>query len=191
MEPSTNSTIECMILSAWTTISISLSSSSKKYFASMTSSPLFIMVAESIVTLLPIFQLGCFKACSGVMSLSSSLEVFLKGPPDAVKISLCILSFSNGFGKHWKIALISLSTGKSLTLCFFAALCTREPHITKTSLFTKARSLPASIASSVGSKPMLPPMASRTSSASSIVATAEIPISPDITSTDFKSLSRC
>jgi hypothetical protein len=45
----------------------------------MTSSPLFINVAESIVIRLPICHVGCFNACSGVMWLKSSIGVLRKG----------------------------------------------------------------------------------------------------------------
>ena len=51
----------------------------------MTSSPLFAMVAESIVILFPIFHVGCLRASARVMEGKSSRGRFLKGPPDAVQ----------------------------------------------------------------------------------------------------------
>ena len=50
----------------------------------MTSKPLFIMVAESIVMRRPIFQVGWFRACSGVTGQSDSAGVSRNGPPEAV-----------------------------------------------------------------------------------------------------------
>ena len=66
---------------------------SNKNLASITSSPLFIRVDESIVTLFPIIQLGCFKASSFVTFLRKSISFPLNGPPEAVRISFSIDSF--------------------------------------------------------------------------------------------------
>ncbi len=55
--------------------------------ASMTSRPLFIIVAESMVILRPIFQVGCLSAWSGLTRSSSSRVKRRNGPPDAVRIS--------------------------------------------------------------------------------------------------------
>ena len=49
-----------------TTTSICCGANPNNHLASMTSNPLFIREAESIVTLAPIFQFGCFKAAAGV-----------------------------------------------------------------------------------------------------------------------------
>jgi 1-deoxy-D-xylulose 5-phosphate reductoisomerase len=51
----------------------------------ITSNPLFINVAESIVIFAPIVQLGCLRACS--LSTTANWLLFqpLKGPPEAVK----------------------------------------------------------------------------------------------------------
>ena len=56
--------------------------------ASIISNPLFIIEAESMVTLAPMSQLGCFRACAGVTVLSSSRGMVRNGPPLAVSISL-------------------------------------------------------------------------------------------------------
>ena len=58
---------------------------SKSHLASITSKPLFIIVAESIVILAPILQFGCLSAISFVAALIRSLSQVLKGPPEAVK----------------------------------------------------------------------------------------------------------
>ena len=57
-EPSTNSTSECTIDCGWTTTSTRSGGTSKSQRASITSSPLFISVAESIVIFGPISQFG-------------------------------------------------------------------------------------------------------------------------------------
>ncbi len=57
-EPSMYSTIECTMLCGWITTSMRSASTSKSQRASITSRPLFMRVAESIVILGPIFQVG-------------------------------------------------------------------------------------------------------------------------------------
>ena len=42
------------------------------------------MVAESMVMRRPMTQVGCLRACSGVMPAKSASGVWRKGPPDAV-----------------------------------------------------------------------------------------------------------
>ena len=85
--PSTNSTIECTTLSGWITTSSCSGSSSKSQRASITSSALFIRVAESIVILGPIRQVGCLRASSGVTSVSSLRVRPRNGPPDEVRMT--------------------------------------------------------------------------------------------------------
>src|SRR5271154_4947013 len=67
IEPSTNSTMEWMVDWGWMTTWILSRSVPKSHLASITSKPLFMRVAESIVILWPIFQLGWFRACFGVI----------------------------------------------------------------------------------------------------------------------------
>lgn len=76
----------------------------------MISKPLFIMVAESMVILLPIFQFGWFSACSTVTYSKASLVWFLNGPPDAVKV-ICFMCLVCVGSRAWKMALCSESTG--------------------------------------------------------------------------------
>ena len=54
------------MLWGWTTTSIWSGSRSKSHLASITSSPLFIRVAESMVIFGPMDQLGCFSAWARV-----------------------------------------------------------------------------------------------------------------------------
>ena len=53
----------------------------------MTSSPLFIKVAESTDILRPMLHLGCAHACCGDMCGSNDASVVRNGPPDAVKMT--------------------------------------------------------------------------------------------------------
>jgi hypothetical protein len=78
--------------------------------ASIISNALFIIVAESTEILGPIFQVGCFKAISGVTNLSCSREYPRNGPPLAVRM-MRRRSSRLPVCRHWNIALCSLSTG--------------------------------------------------------------------------------
>ena len=68
IDPSTSSTIECTIDCGCTRTSIRSGPTSNSHRASITSSPLFISVAESIVIFGPIRHVGCRSASSGVTS---------------------------------------------------------------------------------------------------------------------------
>ena len=83
-DPSSNSTAECRMLCGWMRTCICSKGTSKSHLASMISSPLFIMVAESTVILSPMDQFGCLRACASVTFSSFDLEYPLKGPPEAV-----------------------------------------------------------------------------------------------------------
>ena len=66
IDPSTSSTIECTIDCGWTTHVDPSGATSNSQRASITSSPLFISVAESIVIFGPIRHVGWRSASSGV-----------------------------------------------------------------------------------------------------------------------------
>ena len=83
---SVNSTSEWMMLSGWTTTSILSGGTSKSQRASMTSSPLFIIVALSIVILRPIDHFGWLRASATVTASKSTSGRNMKGPPEAVRI---------------------------------------------------------------------------------------------------------
>ena len=67
-----------------TTTSILSYGTPKSQWASISSSPLFASVAESIVIFGPICQVGCESASSTVTPSSSARERPRNGPPDAV-----------------------------------------------------------------------------------------------------------
>jgi hypothetical protein len=85
IEPSTNSTIECTTDCGWMTMAICSGAMPNSQCASMTSSPLFMSVAESTVIFGPMRQVGCCSACSGVTRASSVAGSVRNGPPDAVR----------------------------------------------------------------------------------------------------------
>ena len=114
-------------------------------------------------------QLGWRSAWAGVTVRSSSIENVRKGPPLAVR-----MSFSMGLTspmRLWKMALCSLSTGSSGTLCSMHRRVTSSPATTSVSLFAKAMGLPASIALMVGRSPLKPTSAVSTISTGSICTT--------------------
>ena len=78
--------------------------------ASMSSSPLFIMVAESMLILAPMDHTGWRSAASGVARAISSVEARRNGPPDAVSTMRSTASRLPS-AIAWKIALCSESTG--------------------------------------------------------------------------------
>ena len=66
-----NSIMEWMMLCGWMTTSILSKGMWNSQCASMTSSPLLNIVAESMVILPPMFHVGCFRHCSTVMDENS------------------------------------------------------------------------------------------------------------------------
>ena len=130
----------------------------------MISSPLFISVAESIVILAPIFHVGCCRASSTVTAASRAFGVSRNGPPDAVRRTRWT-SARLWPARHWKTALCSESTGKSLTPRAREAAVIRRPAITSVSLLASATVRPAWIAAMVGSSPAPPTRAETTMSA--------------------------
>ncbi|MNE79090.1 hypothetical protein D3C80_1755470 [compost metagenome] len=73
-----------MTLCGCTTTSTLAGAASNNQHASISSRPLFIMLAESTEILRPMDQLGWAQACSGVTSTSAACGVSRNGPPDAV-----------------------------------------------------------------------------------------------------------
>ncbi len=73
------------------------SGSPNRSCASISSRPLFIMVAESMEILSPMSQLGWASACSGVTSAMSASDQLRNGPPDAVRMSRSTAPMLVGF----------------------------------------------------------------------------------------------
>ena len=72
-EPSSNCTIEWMTDCGCTSTSIFSNGMLNSHLASMTSNPLFIRLALSMVTFGPILQLGCLRALCRVTVSSCAL----------------------------------------------------------------------------------------------------------------------
>ena len=87
IDPSVSSTSEWTTDCGWTTTSIAAGGVPNSQCASITSRPLFISVAESMVILRPIRQVGWLSAASTVTPASASADRCRNGPPDAVRIS--------------------------------------------------------------------------------------------------------
>ncbi len=86
-------------------------------------------------------------------------------------------------GRHWKIALCSLSMGSSAALPSRTASMKKRPAITSDSLFASSTRLPARAAAIVGISPAAPTMAAITTSVCGCAATSTRPASPSSTST--------
>ena len=97
----------------WTTISICSGGRPNRRCASISSRPLFIMVAESTEILAPMSQFGCATACSGValghLGQRPGAERPARGGQDQPVDRARRWPASN----TWKIALCSESTGSS------------------------------------------------------------------------------
>ena len=85
-EPSAMRTMECTTLCGCMSTPRRSAGRPNSQAASMSSSPLFIMVAESTLILRPIDQFGCATASAGVASATVPAARFRNGPPDAVRM---------------------------------------------------------------------------------------------------------
>src|SRR5215216_4899868 len=160
-EPSSNSAPPCTTDWRCTTTRTSSNGTPKRWCASITSRPLFIMVAESMVIFGPIRHVGCLSASSGPASTSLALSNEKKGPPDAVNKTSLISSLRLP-SRHWKIAECSESTG--IMRLLGARLITHSPPATSDSLLARATRLPACRAPTVAARPAKPTMPFRTMS---------------------------
>ena len=140
--PSLNSTKLWITDSGWMITSICWAGRPNSQRASITSSALFISVAESMVILRPMRQVGWRSACSTVTSARSARDRPRNGPPVPVRTTR---STDDGPGlpcSAWKMALCSLSTGTSLPPVRAASSVTRAPAMTRVSLLATATVLP-------------------------------------------------
>src|SRR3954452_7611491 len=160
--PSRKRTSPCTIDVGWTTTSMCSYGRPKRKCASITSSPLFASVAESIVIFGPIDHVGCASASSGVTSASSSRVRPRNGPPLAVSTTLS----GSPSCAHWKSAECSLSTGSSRPPPRRRAATASSPAATRLSLFASASVTPRSSAHIVAGSPANPRVAFRTTSGS-------------------------
>ncbi len=123
------------------------------------------MVAESIVILAPIVQVGWRSASAGVTDSRSSAARPRKGPPDAVSTPATTRSRATP-SISWKRAECSELTGTSAAPVRRRAAATRSPPATRLSLLARATGTPRSTAASVGRSPAAPTRPFRTMSGS-------------------------
>ena len=156
-------------------------------------------VAESMVILGPIDQLGCASACSEVTAARSAALRPRKGPPDPVSSSSSSAASPPPLpatpalapppAMHWNSALCSLSTGRIGEPLRRAASRTNGPPATMLSLLASASVAPASSVAMVARSPAAPTTPFRTisgapSAAARSAATemsSRIPASPACT----------
>ena len=176
--PSTKSTIACTSDCGCTSTRILAGASANRWWASMTSSPLFISVAESTEIFGPIDHFGWAIACAGVTSASSARFRPRNGPPDAVRVIRETAEGSSQPAMHWNTALCSLSIGTMVAPAAWAACMSSSPASTSDSLLASNRRLPACAAASVDDSPAAPTIAATTLSQASPAASASNAASP-------------
>src|SRR3954452_16411833 len=138
-------------------------------------------VAESIVILPPISQVGWRRASSTVTPSSSPRERPRNGPPDAVSTSLTTVPGGSP-SISWCSAECSESTGMTRAPVASASCITSSPPTTSDSLLARARSIPSPSVATVGPRPALPTSALRTRSASASTTSRTRPSAPASTS---------
>ena len=145
--------------------------------ASITSNPLFIIVAESTVIFCPIFQLGCFSAWA-MLTWSSRPERRAQKRPAGSRqdnfVDFAALIALQALKNRTVLAI----DGQKTNSLFFAASTNISPAMTNASLLARAISLPASKPVRQGIKPAPPTIAASTTSTSGADATAAAPASP-------------
>ena len=140
--PSTNSTIEWTTDCGWMRTSTRPALTPKSHRASITSSPLFMRVAESIVIFRPMDHVGCARASAGVTRSKLSRARVRNGPPEAVRTRRRTSSGRRP-SRHWCSAQCSLSMGSSLPPRARASATISSPAMTSVSLLARATSFPA------------------------------------------------
>ncbi len=139
-------------------------------------------VAESMVILFPMSQVGCARACSGVTRGRSSTGVPRRLPPEAVRMTRSI-SGAARFLVRQNTALCSLSTGIISVPVAASPFFTRSPAMTRVSLFARASRFAAPSDARVGLSPAAPTMAD-TSTSTLRRASSIVPSSPSRNSTE-------
>src|SRR3712207_366697 len=179
--PSASRTYEWTIDCGCTTTSMRSYGVRKRWWASMTSRPLFMSVAESTVILPPIAHVGWRSASSTVTPSSSSRVRPRNGPPDAVRTSLVTVP-GRSEARSWCSAECSESTGMTAAPVASASAMTRSPPTTSDSLLASARSMPSPSVATVGPSPAEPTSAFSTRSAPDSITRRTSPSGPVSTS---------
>src|SRR3954469_4933990 len=171
-------TIDC----GCTTTSIRSSGTPKRCIASMTSRPLFISVAESIVIFPPMSHVGWASACSRVTFFRSAALRPRNEPPLAVSTSLSIVPGRCSAFTSWNRAECSESTGITCAPVASASAMTSSPPTTSDSLLASARSIPSPRVATLGPRPAEPTSAFSTRSQSLPTISSTRPSLPASTS---------
>ena len=175
--PSAYSTALWTIDCGWTRTSIRSAGTPKSQRASMTSKPLFIMVAESMVIFAPISHVGCRRASAAVSPSICERDSVRNGPPEAVS-SMRVISLSWSPTMLWNMAECSESTGIIGEWHSCERRMIVSPATTRVSLLARHIFLWAFMARTVGRSPAKPTMAVRTmstGSAQTISSRASLP----------------
>ena len=194
-EPSTYSTSEWMTLCGWMTTSIARRGTPNSQCASITSRPLFIIVAESTEILRPIDQFGCAHASSGVTAPNCASGRSRNGPPEAVSRMRRtprlrgIARVARGQALEDRVVL-AVDRHAASRRPPAAARMNSAPPITSASLFASRMRLPARAAASVGESPAAPTIAASTVSTSPSEAAAARPSGPASTRVGKRSPAR-
>jgi hypothetical protein len=181
VEPSQSWTSAWMIDCGCTTTSMRSYGVPNRWCASITSRPLFISVAESIVILPPIDHVGWLSASSTVTALSSSARRPRNGPPEAVITSRSTTPGGSPVSR-WCSAVCSESIGISRAPVASASAVTSSPPTTSDSLLASATSMPSVSATIVGPSPAEPTIEFSTRSASDSATSRINPSGPRSTS---------
>ena len=150
--PTSAWTIDC----GWTTTSIRSYGVPNSQCASITSRPLFISVAESIVILPPIAHVGCRSACSTVTPSSSARRAAAERPArrrDREPLDCARRARRRSAGAAREC---SESTGMSWAPVASESAITSSPPTTSDSLLASATSMPSVSATIVGPSPAEP-----------------------------------
>ena len=151
------------MLCGCTSTCIFSASTPNNHLASITSNPLFIIVAESIVIFAPMSHVGWRKASALVTLANCTSGSRRNGPPLAVS-NIRSMELSPSPTMLWNMAECSLSTGSMGARLAMANSLISSPATTSVSLLAKHIFLCALMACIVGSKPAKPTIAVSTMS---------------------------
>ncbi len=130
----------------------------------MISSALFISVAESMVILRPIDQVGWARASSTVMAARSLCRVPEEGPARGGQDDAAHRVARAAAARHWKMALCSLSMGMISAPAAAASRLMSSPAATRVSLLARHSRRFRRMAWKAAARPSVPLMAATTQS---------------------------
>ena len=166
--------------SGWTITSICSGGRSNSQRASITSRALFISVAESTVIFGPIRQVGCAGRRSAVTSSRSAGGLAAERPAAGRRARRGATSLAGGPPRiAWKMALCSLSTGRSVAPRSARQLHDQRPGDDERFLVRQGDRLAGLKAAQVPSRPAAPTIAETTTSVSGSAPSSGQPVRPN------------